>query len=122
MTASKEDYLKAMLELSKNNTGIHSADIADALGVSRASVSRMMNELKNNGYVEKEKYTTVILTKKGIEAAICIQKKHELLKSFLIKVLGVDTDVAIKDACKMEHIISDKTVDKINQKINSINI
>ncbi len=119
MTPSKEDYLKIMLELS-DNVGIHSTDIAKALGISRASVSHMMTILKDDGYITKERYSTITLTENGRKVASCIRKRHDLLKTFLTDVLGVEATTAEYDACRMEHTISLETANKLKQQLKKL--
>lgn len=121
MTPSKEDYLKVMLELS-NDAGIHSSDIANALGISRASVSHMMSVLKNEGYITKEKYGTVTLTESGRNVAANIKRRYDLLKAFFNNVLGVEAATAAWDACRIEHLISPETTDKIDQQLKKISV
>jgi len=120
MTPSKEDYLKVLLELSEYDASIHSTDIANALRVSRASVSRMMDVLKDSGYIAKEKYGTVTLTENGRKVASYVRKRHDLLKSFLTDVLGVEAATANGDACRMEHAISLETTEKLNQQLKKL--
>jgi len=112
-TPSRENYLKALLELSENNE-IRSVDIAHILGVSKASVSCMLNRLKDQGYISKKKYGTVILTEKGISESENIKKRYDLLKTFFVKALEVDPSVAADDACRIEHIISEESIRSIN--------
>lgn len=119
ITPSKENYLKVMLELSSEE-GIRSTDIASALGISKASVSSMMNVLREAGYVTKEKYGTVTLTENGRNVAANIKRRYELLKRFLHKVLGVEAAIAAEDACRMEHLISPETADQIDRQLEKL--
>ena len=119
ITPSKENYLKVMLRLSSED-GIRSTDIANALGVSKASVSRMMEVLKDEGYVTKEKYGTVTLTEYGRNAAANIKRRYELLKRFLHDILGVEAAVAAEDACQLEHLISPETADQIDRQLEKL--
>lgn len=119
ITPSKENYLKVMLELSSEE-GIRSTDIASALGVSKASVSKMMNVLREAGYVTKEKYGTVTLTENGRKAAADIKRRYELLKKFLHDILGVEATIAAEDACRMEHLISPETADQIDRQLKKL--
>ena len=110
MTPSKEDYLKTIFELSDDEQGIRSIDIADALGVSKASVSNMTGILKREGYVDKKKYGTVTLTESGKKLAEKIKRRYELIERYLHHVLGVEAAIATTDACRIEHLISSETV------------
>ncbi len=118
-TPSKENYLKVMLELSSEE-GIRSTDIASALGISKASVSSMMNVLREAGYVTKEKYGAVSLTENGRKAAADIKRRYELLKKFLHDILGVEAAIAAEDACRMEHLISPETADQIDRQLEKL--
>lgn len=108
--------MKVMLELS-DVEGIRSTDIAHALGVSKASVSRMMGVLKDEGYITKEKYGTATLTENGRNVAANIKRRYELLKRFLHNVLGVEAAIAAQDACRIEHLISSETADQIGRQL-----
>ena len=119
MTPSREDYLKVMLELS-DDKGVRSIDIANALGISKASVSNMMDALRDEGYVTKEKYGAVTLTESGKCAAVNIKRRYELLKRFLHNVLGVEADTAAEDACRIEHLISPETTDQIDRQLEKL--
>ncbi|NLU37140.1 MAG: metal-dependent transcriptional regulator [Clostridiales bacterium] len=121
MTPAKEDYLKTILELSGcSEGGIRSVDIAEALGVSKASVSNMTGILRKEGYVEKKKYGTVTLTESGRKAAEEIKRRCDLIEEYLNKVLGVEAATATADACRIEHIISSETVHQIDKKLKKL--
>ena len=119
ITPSKENYLKVMLELSSEE-GIRSTDIASVLGISKASVSSMMNVLREAGYVTKEKYGAISLTENGRKAAADIKRRYELLKKFLHDILGVEAAIAAEDACRMEHLISPETADQIDRQLEKL--
>lgn len=119
ITPSKEDYLKAMLGFTADE-GIHTTDIANALGVSKASVSRMLGALKDEGYIIKEKYGTVTLTENGLQVAANVKRRYDLLNSFFYDVLGVEAATAAGDACRIEHLISPETTDKIGQQLDKL--
>lgn len=117
MTPSKEDYLRTLLELSEKEETIHSIDIAAALGVSRASVSRMMTILKEEDFVAMERYGTISLTPKGAGIASCIRKRHDIIRRYLVEVLEVEEQTARNDACRMEHAISEETTEKLKEQL-----
>jgi DtxR family Mn-dependent transcriptional regulator len=116
ISPSRENYLKVMLELSGGER-IRSTDIANALGVSKASVSNMMNILREEGYVDKENYGAVCLTNSGRSVAADIKRKYDLLRGFLLSVLGVDAVTAAEDACRMEHLISQETANRLGRQL-----
>jgi len=120
ITPSKENYLKVMLQLSSEKGGIRSTDIANALGISKASVSSMMNVLREAGYIAKEKYGTVTLTENGRNVAADIKRRYELLKRFLHDILGIEAAIAAEDACRMEHLISPETADQIDRQLKKL--
>lgn len=119
MTPSKENYLKVLLELSGGEE-VRSSDVATALGITKPSVSCMMKRLREEGYITKEKYGAVSLTEKGYKEAASVKKRYNLLKSFFVKILGVDTATAAEDACRIEHIISPESLDKIDEQLSCL--
>lgn len=78
-----------------------------------------MNALKQDGFVLKEKYGTIQLTKDGLQAADLVAKRNRLLKTFLTRVLQVSEKTALRDACRMEHAISTETEMKLQQYLAS---
>jgi Mn-dependent DtxR family transcriptional regulator len=121
ITSGKENYLKAILELSRgslSDTGVRAVDVAAALGVSKASVSVMLGKLKEDGYVIREKNSSLSLTKKGFDEARRVKRRNALLRQYFIKILGVDSLTAEKDACRIEHIISTQSIDRIYEQLS----
>ncbi len=119
MTPSKENYLKVLLELSDGEE-VRSSDVAEVLGITKASVSCMMKRLMEEGYVVKEKYGAVTLTEKGHREAVNVKRRYNLLKSFFVRILGVDTATAAEDACQIEHIISPESINKMDEQLNCL--
>ena len=109
---SAEMYLETIYTLSQNNRSVRSIDVAEALGYSRPSISRAVGLLKNNGYLSVDEDSFLILTDKGIAVAKKIYERHTLLTAALM-ALGVDKESAAEDACRIEHVISDKSLDAI---------
>ena len=105
---SAEDYLEAILVLSKQGGGVRSVDIASMLGVSKPSVSHAMKLLREDGYIAMDRYGTVTLLEKGEEIAVRIYERHQVLTKML-EGLGVSEEVAKADACKLEHDISNES-------------
>lgn len=111
---SAEDYLEAILILSKANAGVRSVDIAAMLEVSKPSVSHAMKLLREDGYIAMDRYGTVTLLDKGAEIAGQIYERHTVITK-LLESLGVSPEVARADACKIEHAISQESFDKIKE-------
>ena len=109
---SAEMYLETIYTLSKTHSYVRSIDVAEALGYSRPSVSRAVGLLKKDGYLSVKEEGFLILTEKGMEAAEKIYERHTILTAALMG-LGVDPETAAEDACKIEHDISDRTLDAI---------
>lgn len=114
MQESPEDYLEAILVLSRELGNVRSIDVANHLGYSKPSISVAMKRLRENGYVAQDDSGHLILTGSGLSIALKIYERHLVLSQFLISI-GVDEETAKKDACRMEHIISDITFEKIKQ-------
>ena len=113
---SAEDYLEAILVLSKQGGGVRSVDIASMLGVSKPSVSHAMKLLREDGYIAMDRYGTVTLLEKGEEIAMRIYERHQVLTKML-EGLGVSEEVAKADACKLEHDISNESFEKIKEHL-----
>ncbi|MHB1315799.1 MAG: metal-dependent transcriptional regulator [Christensenellales bacterium] len=115
VSSSSQDYLEAILMLSENDSPVRSVDVAAAENVSRASVAKAMGVLKDKGLIRQEKYGMVSLTPEGVRQANSVKKRHNTLKSFLIGLLGVEPETAEQDACRMEHVISLETLEKLEK-------
>jgi DtxR family Mn-dependent transcriptional regulator len=112
MTQSLEDYLE-MVSFLADDGEVRVTDIAARLGVSKPSVLTALRVLEEQGLLEHERYRRVSLTPKGIIQAEEIRNRHSFLTSFLRDIIGVNSDTAEKDACKMEHLLSEETLQKM---------
>ena len=111
---SAEDYLEAILRLSRQGEGVRSIDVATMLGVSKPSVSHAMKLLREDGYIAMDRCGTITLLDKGAEIANNIYERHRVL-SQMLESIGVSKETALTDACKMEHDISQETFEKIKE-------
>jgi Mn-dependent DtxR family transcriptional regulator len=91
------------------------------MGFSKASVSRAVGLLKNEGLITIEEDGQILLTEAGIEKASSVYSRHNVLTSFFADYLGVDPEIAEEDACKVEHVISEETFQKLKDfmKVNN---
>lgn len=110
MYESGENYLETILMLKQKNGTVRSIDIARELEFSKPSVSRAVGLLKEDGYIQVDKSGEIQLTEEGMERANAIYDRHKLLTAFLVRTAGVPQELAEKDACRMEHIISPEVV------------
>ncbi len=113
---SGEMYLESIYVLSHKIGKVRSIDVVEYRGFSKPSVSRAVGLLKKGGFVLSDKNGYLTLTEKGKEVAEKIYERHTILTECLIK-LGVDKETAAEDACKIEHDISDKTLQAIKNFI-----
>ncbi len=112
MQESPEDYLETILVLSKELGNVRSIDVANHLGYSKPSISVAMKRLRENGYITLDDNGHLLLTGSGLAIALKIYEKHQVLTQFLISI-GVSEETAKKDACRMEHVISDESFEKL---------
>ena len=113
---SAEDYLEQILVLLKEKGYARSTDIAESLGVTKPSVSVAMKKLRENGYISMEKGGLISLTDKGYPIARRTYDRHQTLTKFFVS-LGVDEAIARKDACKIEHDISEESFAAIRSSL-----
>lgn len=110
---SLQDYLEAILNLSRDGEPVRVTDIASSLNLAKASVTQALGILQAQGLIRHDRYGPVELTETGLRLARAVKHRHELLLSFLIDVLGVDPETSEKDACLMEHAVSSKTIERL---------
>lgn len=115
MYESGENYLETILRLKEKKGTVRSIDIAHELNFSKPSVSRAIGILKESGYLTVQEKGEIELTDMGREKAEGVYERHRLLTEFLQQVAEVDRETAEEDACRMEHIISDKVFQGIKK-------
>ena len=113
---SAEDYLERILILQEKQEGVRSIDIAHDMGFSKPSVSVAMKKLKEAGLISIDKDGFISLTKEGHVIADKVYERHTILKKLLIEI-GVSPLQAEKDACKVEHVLSEETFEAIKKKM-----
>lgn len=121
MSVAMQNYLELIYELSLDGKKARVSDIAKHLGVSKPSVNNAVVVLAKNGYVNYEKYADIKLTEEGARIAKFICNKHQIIKRLFIEVLKIDEEIADKDACLIEHVISDESIKAMQEFINSYN-
>lgn len=115
---SAENYLEAILIIHNRQGNVRSIDIANELGFSKPSVSVAMKNLRTNGYIEVDKEGFITLLDKGREIADKIYERHTLLSTWLVR-MGVSPEVAAEDACRIEHVISAETFERLKEHVSA---
>lgn len=115
---SAEDYLETILILHHRQGSVHAVDIANELEFSKPSVSVAMKNLRENGYISVDTNNEIGLTKQGLAIAETIYERHTLLSGWL-EMLGVAPEIAVEDACRMEHVISAESFAAIKQHVQA---
>lgn len=110
---SGENYLETIYLLRQNTGEVRSVDVAAKLGYTKASISRAMGLLKKAEYIIIDSRGHIQLTPKGLDRAKHIYERHTVLTKFFMLTLNLDKDFAEEEACKIEHIISPLTFEKI---------
>lgn len=109
-----EDYLEAVLVLQQKHGYIQCVDVAGYLGVTKPSVSRAVKELSKKKCLLKKDDGTLSLTEQGRQIAQQIYEKHQFFTKQLIEA-GVPRDIAVQDACRLEHVISETSFNKLKE-------
>jgi DtxR family Mn-dependent transcriptional regulator len=112
-TASMEDYLEAIANLSEEEPGVRVTQISNRLGVKKPSVTAALHRLSEEGLVKHKRYGLVELTREGRMIAEGVRRRHEVLFRFLSEVLDIDGEIAQEDACRMEHSLSPTSLEKL---------
>lgn len=116
LNESAENYLETILILSQKLPVVRSVDIANELNFKKSSVSTAMKNLRENHYITVTESGFIYLTDTGKEVAEMIYERHKILSSWL-KQLGVSEEIALEDACKIEHVISKESFEAIKKLI-----
>jgi len=118
MTATKEDYIRAIyiLEEVDGKTGV--TKIADRLKLNKSTVSERVKDLAKEGLVVADHYTQVSLTKKGLDIGKKLTYKHRIIEVFLHDVLHIDKDKVHREAEVLEHAFSDEVIQRLTEFLN----
>ena len=117
MHESGEMYLETIYVLSQKSPAVRSIDVAEEMGFSKPSVSRGMGLLKKGEFITVDDKGYIKLTETGLEYAKKIYERHTVLTELLVS-FGIDEETAAEDACRIEHVISDKSMSAIKEKLN----
>jgi len=113
LSESLQGYLEVILDLEGMQKVARARDIADRLRIQRGSVTGALKSLEEKGLIHYQPYSFITLTDAGKKAAEEIAHRHRVLKDFLLNVLQIDEPTAETTACRMEHVIDRKTVERL---------
>ena len=119
-TASMEDYLEAIAELSEEETSVRVTQISQRLGVRKPSVTAALQRLSEDGLVMHRRYGLVELTREGRRIAEEVMRRHEVLFRLLSEVLDIDREIAQEDACRMEHSLSPSGLERLSKFVEFV--
>jgi DtxR family transcriptional regulator, Mn-dependent transcriptional regulator len=120
LSSHMEDYLETIYVLDQKNEAVRVRDISALMDVKKSSVNNAVGVLSRKGLVKHEKYGYVALTCEGRRVSTIIKKRHDLLVRFLEEILGIDRSTAIEDACRIEHVISPVTNERLRKFIEFV--
>ncbi|MEK6982058.1 MAG: metal-dependent transcriptional regulator [Candidatus Micrarchaeota archaeon] len=118
-TRVAENYLRTIYEIIENQGYVRTKDVANSMGVKASSASEMLNKLDQAGLVIYKKYSGISLTSEGKKLANIVNQKYKVFME-LFEIAGVDSKVAYKDACILEHYISNETNLKIQNLVEKL--
>lgn len=113
ITASLEDYLEAIYNIIEEKQGVKAVEISRKLNVKRSSVTEALKNLADKKLVNYGRYDVISLTPQGINVAKKVSERHKTLYNFFEKVLGINSDEAQENACKIEHVISENVLKRM---------
>jgi DtxR family Mn-dependent transcriptional regulator len=113
LSESLEDYLEVILKLEQSQKVARAKDIAERMEVQRGSVTSALKNLKEKKLINYEPYSFITLTPKGKKLAKEITHRHAVLRDFLLMILQLDEETAESTACRMEHVVDNKSLEKL---------
>ncbi|MEA4972619.1 MAG: metal-dependent transcriptional regulator [Candidatus Metalachnospira sp.] len=119
VTEAVENYLEAILVLSRKQPDVHAIDVCNYLGYSRPTISVAIKQMKENGLITVSGENHISLTELGLSVAESIYERHSVISELLMEI-GVSNETALEDACKIEHDLSVESFIKIKECYNKI--
>jgi DtxR family Mn-dependent transcriptional regulator len=120
VSPSLEDYLEVILDLNEENEKIRVTDLAAKMKVAKSSVNQAVTKLVDLQMLRHEHYGPLILTELGAERARKVRCRHRVLQQFLAEILGIEPEIAEQDACRIEHYISQVTMEKLVEYVTGL--
>ena len=122
VSSSAQDYLEAIFRITTRNRVARSRDIAQALGVTKSSVTTALKQLSASGLVNYDRYSYITLTRAGEQIGRSVEARHRFLAEFLETVLGVDPQRADQNACRIEHVLDEEVYTRLTEFARYLNV
>lgn len=119
VTEAVENYLEAILVLSRKQPDVHAIDVCNYLGYSRPTISVAIRQMKENGLITVNGENHIALTEHGLNVAESVYERHKVISALLMEI-GVSSQTAMEDACKIEHDLSSESFLRIKEYYNKI--
>ncbi len=116
---SAENYLETILILTNKDKYVRSIDIVAETGYTKPSISRAVKALKESGYISVDEHGYIKLNESGLKIAEKIYERHRLLSKYLMKI-GVSEETALADACRIEHVISEESFERLKEFVDKL--
>lgn len=113
ITASLEDYIEAIYKIIEEKQGVRAVDIANRLDVKKSSVTEALKNLAEKNLVNYGRYGVISLTEQGNIVAQKVIEKHKVLYDFFSNILGVSSEEAQENACRVEHVITEDVLQRL---------
>jgi DtxR family Mn-dependent transcriptional regulator len=113
LSGNMEDYLETIHLIGERQVGVRVRDVAKRMDITMPSVTGALKNLERQGLVSHPRYDRIDLTSEGKRIARDVFHRHEVIREFLVQVLGIDSETAERDACGMEHTISGTTLNRL---------
>jgi DtxR family transcriptional regulator, Mn-dependent transcriptional regulator len=120
ISSTMEDYLETIFKLNQGKGAIRVKNIARELGVKMPTVTNMLKNLSDKGFIDYEKHEYLELTDKGLEIGKEIENRHNTIRSFLTDILKLDPETADDEACRMEHGMGSETLSRLTKFIEFV--
>ena len=113
-----ESYLEAIADIQNEQGAVSPSVLAEKMGCKRSSVTSALQRLAENGLINYHSYRPVTLSQKGKEVIESLDKYHKILANFFENILGLEEEFSQKEACRLEHQVSPKTIERIAEYVD----
>lgn len=117
VSGALESYLEQIAELQQQYGAVRTSDLAERMGFKRSSVTSALKRLSEEGLINYQPYRPVTLTEEGKKTISALSRYHNILADFLENILAFSVDFSQEEACRLEHKLSSKTMERLKNYI-----